>query len=107
MEKSWTLQTRMVFVCYLLLKEASIHINLLCFDHNFDHPHINVVTFVPSKQSKSHNSSLLKMSGDMYPLLDLSSLFRPNSPVSFLKNCYVIAVPLKYLLKRSYLTALV
>ena len=42
----------MVFVCYLLLKEANIHIDLICFDDNFDHPDVNVVTFVPRKQSK-------------------------------------------------------
>ena len=42
----------MVFVCYLLLKEANIHINLICFDRNFDHAHISVVTFVPRKLSK-------------------------------------------------------
>ena len=52
MEKSRTLGTKMVFVCYLLLKEANTHINLICFDDNFDHPHVNVVTFVPRKQSK-------------------------------------------------------
>ena len=33
----------MVFVSYPLLKEANIHINLICFDRNFDHPHINVL----------------------------------------------------------------
>ena len=32
MEKGWTLGTNMCFVCYLLLKEANIHINLICFD---------------------------------------------------------------------------
>ena len=41
----------MAFVCYLLLNEANIHINLICFDRNFDHPNVNVVTFVPRKQS--------------------------------------------------------
>ena len=45
----------MAFICYLILKEANIHINLICFDRNFDHPHINVVIFVPRKQSKSHH----------------------------------------------------
>ena len=55
MEKSRTLGTNMVFVCYSLFKEAGIHINLICFDRNFDHPHISVVTFVPNKQSKSHS----------------------------------------------------
>ena len=57
MEKSRTLGTNMLFVCYLLSKEANIHINLICFDRIFDHPHINVVTFVPSKQSKNHKFS--------------------------------------------------
>ena len=36
----------MVFVCDLHLKEANIHINLIYFDDNFDHPHVNVATFV-------------------------------------------------------------
>ena len=36
MEKSQTSGTNMIFVCYVLLKEANIHINLICFDHNFD-----------------------------------------------------------------------
>ena len=50
MEKSRTLGTSMVFICYLLLKEANIHINLVYFDRNLDHPHTNVVTFVTRKQ---------------------------------------------------------
>ena len=32
----------MVFACYLLSKEANMHINLICFDRNFDHPYINL-----------------------------------------------------------------
>ena len=51
----------MVFVCYLLLlKEANIQVNFICFDRNLDHPHIDVVTFVPRKQPKkpfSHKTS--------------------------------------------------
>ena len=35
----------------LLLKEANIHINLIRFDRNFDHLHINLVTFVPESSS--------------------------------------------------------
>ena len=50
--KSQTLGTNIVFVCYLLLREENIHINLICFHCNFDHPHIDAVTFVPRKQSK-------------------------------------------------------
>ena len=52
MGKSRTLETNMVFVCYLLLKEANTHMNLICFDHNFDHLHISVATFVLRKQSE-------------------------------------------------------
>ena len=52
MEKSRTLGTNMVCACYLLLQEANFHIRLICFDHNFGHPHIDVVTFVPRGQSK-------------------------------------------------------
>ena len=87
----------MVFVCCLLLKEANIHINLICFDDNFDHPHVNVVTFAPENSPKSPNFSqklsfLLKTVFEMYLLLDLFSLFSQNS-CAFLKNCYFIAVP--------------
>ena len=57
MGKSRTLGTKMVIVCYLLLKEAKIRVNLICFDDSFDHPHVNLVTFVPRKQSKSHHFS--------------------------------------------------
>ena len=32
--------------------ERAKHIYLICFDHNFDHLHINVVAFVPRKESK-------------------------------------------------------
>ena len=49
MEKSRTLGTNMIFVRYLLLKEENIHIHLICFDLDFDRPHINAV---PRKQSK-------------------------------------------------------
>ena len=53
-------------------------------DHNFYHPHINVVTFVPSKHSKSHNffpqkQFFVEKVFNMYLLLDLSSLFSQNS----------------------------
>ena len=52
MGKSWTLWTNMVSVCYLFVKEVNMHINLIYFGHNFDHPWINAITFVPNKQSK-------------------------------------------------------
>ena len=82
----------MVFVCYLLLKEANIHINLICFDDNFDHPHVNVVTSVPRKQSKQ--PQFFHKTFEMYLLLGLSSLCSQNSR-TFLKNCYFIVVPFK------------
>ena len=41
-EKSQTSGINMVCVCYLLLKEANIHINLVLCNRDFDHPHINV-----------------------------------------------------------------
>ena len=36
------------------MKEANFNISLICFDDNdnFDHSHVNVVTFVPRKLSK-------------------------------------------------------
>ena len=52
MGKNRTSETNMVFV-YLLFKEADIHIDLICFGRNFDHPHVNVVAPVPRKQSKN------------------------------------------------------
>ena len=93
MEKKPDLGTNMAFVRYLLLKEANIHINLICFNGNLDHPHIHVVTFVPRKQSKKQQFFPQKVF-DMYLLLGLSSLFSQNS-LAFLKNCYLILVPLK------------
>ena len=78
MRKSRTLGTNKVFVCYLLLKEANIHFNLNCFDGNFDHPHINVVTFVPRKQFKKSqmfpqkHSFFVEEVFDMYLQLGLS-----------------------------------
>ena len=89
----------MVFVCYLLLKEANIHINLICFDDNFDHPHVNVVAFVPRIQSKKpqffhKNLTFVKKVFEMYLLLGLS-LFCGQNSRTFLKNCYFIVVPFK------------
>ena len=80
MKKNQTLETNMVFVCYLFFKEANIHINLICFHRNVDHPHIIVVTFIPRKQPKMphffhKNSFFLKKMFNMYPLLGLFSLF--------------------------------
>ena len=98
MEKSRTLGTNMIFTCYLLLKEAYIHINLICFDGNFDHPLISVVTSVPRKQSKSDNFSteavFVKEVFDMYLLLGLFSRFSQNSH-AILKNYFLNVVPLK------------
>ena len=69
----------MVYVYYLLLEEANIHISLTCFDRNFDHPHINVVTFVPSKPCKKkpqllHKNTVVEKAFDMYLLLSLPHL---------------------------------
>ena len=44
-------QTWFVYI-YLPLKEVNIHIHFICLDRNFDHPQINVVSFVPRKQPK-------------------------------------------------------
>ena len=87
----------MAFVFYFILKEANIHINLICFDGNFDHPHINVVTSVPSGQSKkSHflhkNIVLCSKSLARVSVLDLSSLFSQNCS-KLLQNCFLIFVP--------------
>ena len=84
MEESWSLGTNMVFLCYLLLEKANIHINLICFDRNFDHLHINVVTFVPTKQSRK--PFFVKKVFDIYLLLGLSSLFSQNSCTFWTKN---------------------
>ena len=74
----------MVFVCCPLLEKANIHINLICFDRNFDNPYINVVTFVPSKQFKKPkffhvNIIFVENVIDIYLLLGLSSLFHQDS----------------------------
>ena len=64
------------FICDLSLKELNIHINLICFAHNFDHLHINVVTFDPRKQFKKlqffhKNIAFVEKVFDMYVLLSL------------------------------------
>ena len=84
----------MVFVCDLLLKEANIYINSIRFDRNFDHPHVNVVTFVPENSPKSHNvfpqqQFFVDKVFDMYLLLGLSTVFS-QSNLSFLKNCQML-----------------
>ena len=88
----------MVFVSYLLLKEANIHINLICFDRSFDHRHINVVTFVPTKQFKKpqfyHKTFIVVKLFNINLLLGLSSPFSQNSR-AFLKNCYFFAESLE------------
>ena len=110
MEKSRTLWTNMVFVCYLLLKETSIHINFICFHRNLHHSHIAVITIVPRKQSKKPQFLptkavclffLCEKVFDMYLLLCLSSLKLVKIAVLFLKNCYLIVVLLKYCQKIS------
>ena len=52
-------QTWFLYVIYFWNKQ-NIHIHLICFDRNFDHPHINAVTFVPRKQSKKPQFSTMK-----------------------------------------------
>ena len=81
----------MVFLCYLLLEKANIDINLICFDHNFGHPHINVVTFVPKKRSKKpqffhKNIVFVEKVFDIYLLFGLSLLFSQNSCTFWTKN---------------------
>ena len=68
MENSRTLRTNAVFVCYLLLKEANIHINLICFDHNFDHPHVTVVPRIFLQN--------LVFAEKVFDMFGLSSIFR-------------------------------
>ena len=78
----------------------NIDINLLCFDRNFDHPLINLATFVPRKKSKKpqifpqKQFCLLKKAFDMYLLSGLSILVCQNSGV-FLENWYLTVVPFK------------
>ena len=60
--------------CYLLLKEANICINLICFDRYFDHPHSNgspLSPFLPQKHCFFGEKVF-----DMCPLLGLSSLVK-------------------------------
>ena len=101
----------MVFVCYLLLKEANIHMNLIFFDHNFYHLHINVVVFVPRKHPKrpqvfpQKHGFLKKKVLNIYQLLGLSSRFSQNSRAVLKK--LLINVLLKNRLKTPCLTSLV
>ena len=79
MGTSQTFGTNMVFACYLLLKEANIHINLICLDRNFNNPHIIVVTFVPKNSQKAaifptKTRFFVVKVFDMYLFFGLSSL---------------------------------
>ena len=99
MEKSQTLGENMICACSLLLKEANFLVHLIYFDHNFDHPHINVVTFVHIRQSEKlqffyKSIVFCSKSLDPYLLIGLSSLFSQNSCI-FLKIFPLIVVPLK------------
>ena len=97
MKKKPAFGANMVIVCYLLLKEANIRDSLICFDHIFDYHHINVVTFVPRKQSKRPQFStktVVEKAFDMCLLLGLSSLFSQSSH-TLLKARHLIIVPLK------------
>ena len=86
----------MACACSLLLKEASFLIHLIYFDHSFDHPHINVVTFVPIRQSKKPHSFSTKKQFfvqkvfDTYLLIGLSSMFSQNSRTFFLFDFFGI-----------------
>ena len=65
--------------------------NLICFDHNFDPPHINVVSLTPENCPKSHNSStetllFVEKVPDMYLLLGLYLLFSKNSCTFWTEN---------------------
>ena len=90
----------MAFVCYPFLKEANIHVNLICSYRNFDHPHIDQCNHLcRCKQSKKSqffhkNIVFVEKVFDIYLLLGLSSRFSQNSHI-FFKNCCSIAVPLK------------
>ena len=75
----------MVFVCYVLMKEASLHINFICFNRNFDHPIITVVTFVPRKQSKKLRF-FLKMQSFCWKNLQYVSAVRFVLALGFSKN---------------------
>ena len=104
----------MAFVCYVLLKDANVHINCICFDRNCDHPQITAVSFVPRKQSKKprfyfhRNIICVEKVFEMYLLLGLSLLFGHLNSRSFWKKIVAFAVLLKKLtIKISCLTALV
>ena len=52
MEKSRTLGTNIAFCMLPTFERSKYPYQFVCFDRNFDHPHINVVAFAPRKQSK-------------------------------------------------------
>ena len=67
-------------------------INLIGFDRNFDHPHINAVTFV-------HSLSTMKKFYAEKHSIDIRLQVCPHFLVKvdrlFLKNCYFIVVSFK------------
>ena len=93
----------MVFACYLLLKEANVHINLICFDRYFNNPHINVVTFVPENSPKSSNFFPQRHGFLLKRFSAVRFVFRfSQNGRAFLKNCYLIVTPLKTSLKTLF-----
>ena len=110
--KSRTSETNMVLYVIYFWNKQSIHINLISFYRHFDHPHINVVTFVSRKQSKKAtifpqwNGFMLEKTFDRYLLLGLSSFFSQNSQAFFEKLILYCCIFQK-LTKILYLTALV
>ena len=69
--------------------------DLFCFDRNFDHPHVNVVMFVPRKQSKKPQFFLQSVVFCRISLQYVSAVRFTQNRIAFHKNCYLIDVSLK------------
>ena len=96
MKESWPLGANMVIVCYLLLKEANIHVNLICFDQILDYQCSHLCPQKTVRKAtifSTKTQSFVEKTFDMCLLLGLSSSFSKNSH-TLLKACHLIIVPL-------------
>ena len=93
MEKAGPLATNMVLYVIYFWNKQNIHINLIGFARNFDHSHINVVTFVAREQSNfsTVKKFFVEKTFDRYLLLGLSSLCCLNSRAFWKIGCKVLS----------------
>ena len=95
-EKSRTFRATHGFLSYLLLKEVNIHINLIRFDYNLDHPYINIVhqPLSPENSPKNHNFFHKVKKRSISTCCKLCRQFLVKIACFFWKNCHLIVLSL-------------